>query len=161
MDATALAQSSLAIQFHVACAVLALLIGTLMLFWKKGTALHKGLGRLWIGLMLGVSLSSFFINEIRLLGPYSPIHVLSLFTLLGLWSGWRAIRAGDVRSHRMSMTAVFSGGLIGAGLFTLIPGRIMYRTVFADGGATALLLAVTIAAALIALHYQRRQRLAQ
>jgi uncharacterized membrane protein len=160
MDATALAQSSLFIQIHVACAILALVVGTLMLFWKKGTRLHKGLGRLWIGLMLGVSLTSFFITEIRLLGPYSPIHVLSLFTLVGLWSGWRAIRAGDVRTHRITMISVYGGGLIGAGIFTLIPGRIMHRVIFADGGATALLVAAVAAGALVALHYQRRQRLA-
>lgn len=160
MDATALAQSSLFIQLHVACAIVALVVGTLMLFWKKGTRLHKGLGRLWIGLMLGVSLTSFFITEIRLLGPYSPIHVLSLFTLVGLWSGWRAIRAGDVRTHRITMISVYAGGLIGAGIFTLIPGRIMHRVIFSDGGATALLVTVIAAGALVALHYQRRQRLA-
>lgn len=160
MDATALAQASLAIQFHVACAALALVIGTLMLFWKKGTRLHKALGRIWIGLMLVVSLSSFFISEIRLLGPYSPIHVLSLLTLFGLWGGWRAIRAGDVRAHRVTMIMVYGGGLIGAGLFTLVPGRIMHRTLFADGGATALLAGVFVAALLVALYYQRQRRLA-
>ena len=157
MDATALTHATLAIQLHAACAVLALTIGTLMLFWRKGTSLHKALGRLWIGLMLGVSLSSFFISEIRLLGPYSPIHILSLLTLFGLWGGWQAIRAGDVRTHRMTMISVYGGGLIGAGVFTFLPGRIMNQVVFADGGATAFLAALGVAAILVALYYQRRR----
>lgn len=160
MDATALTQSTLAIQLHVLCAGLALIVGTLMLFWKKGTPLHKALGRSWIGLMLIVALSSFFINELRLFGPYSPIHLLSMFTLFGLWGGWHAIRAGDVKSHRISMISVYGGGLIGAGLFTLVPGRIMYEVMFADGGAAALVLAFALAAILVALYYQRRRRLA-
>ncbi len=157
MDATALTHAPLPIQLHVACAVLALVIGTAMLFWRKGTPLHKALGRIWIGLMLGVSLSSFLISEIRLLGPYSPIHILSLFTLFGLWGGWQAIRAGDVKTHRTTMISVYGGGLIGAGLFTFLPGRIMHQVVFADGGATALLAALVIAAILVALYYQRRR----
>lgn len=157
MDATALTHASFTIQLHVACAVLALLIGTLMLFWRKGTSLHKALGRIWIALMIGVSLSSFLISEIRLLGPYGPIHILSLFTLFGLWGGWQAIRAGDVRTHRTTMISVYGGGLIGAGLFTFLPGRIMHQVVFADGGATALLAGLGIAAILVALYYQRRR----
>lgn len=157
MDATALTNASFPIQVHATSAILALLIGTLMLFWRKGTPLHKALGRVWIALMLGVSLSSFLISEIRLLGPYSPIHILSLFTLFGLWGGWHAIRAGDVRSHRLTMISVYGGGLIGAGLFTLLPGRIMHQVVFADGGATAFLLILGIAAILVALYYQRRR----
>lgn len=160
MDATALAQSALAIQIHVFFAVSALIVGTLMLFWKKGTPLHKAMGRSWIVMMLVVSITSFFIHEIRLLGPYSPIHLLSMVTLFGLWGGWHAIRAGDVRGHRISMISVYGGGLIGAGLFTLLPGRIMYEVMFADGGAAALVLAFVVAAILVALYYQRRRRLA-
>lgn len=157
MDATALTNASLPIQVHTVSAMFALLIGTLMLLWRKGTPLHKALGRLWIALMLGVSLSSFLISEIRLLGPYSPIHILSLFTLFGLWGGWHAIRAGDVRSHRLTMVSVYGGGLIGAGLFTLLPGRIMHQVIFADGGVTAFLAALGVAATLVALYYQRRR----
>lgn len=160
MDASALTQSTLAIQLHVFCAVLALIVGTLMLFWKKGTPLHKALGRSWIGLMLVVALSSFFINEARVFGPYSPIHLLSMVTLVGLWGGWHAIRAGDVRGHKISMISVYGGGLIGAGLFTLLPGRIMYQVMFADGGAAALALGFVLAAILVVLYYQRRRRLA-
>ncbi|RDE09358.1 DUF2306 domain-containing protein [Pelagibacterium lacus] len=158
MDATALIEATVFIQIHAACAVLALIIGTLSLFWEKGTPLHKALGRIWIGLMLCVSASSFFISEIRVLGPYSPIHLLSLLTLFGLWGGWRAIRAGDVRTHRSTMIAVYGGGLIGAGLFTLLPGRIMHQVIFTDGGAMAVLFAILVAGTLVALHYQRRQR---
>lgn len=138
MDLALLINSSLAIQLHVACAILALLIDTTMLLGTKGTSLHKALGRLWIALMLGVSLSSFLIHEIRIIGPYSPIHILSLVSLLGLWGGWKSIRSGDVRGHKIAMISVYGFGLIGAGIFTLIPGRIVHQTLLADGGSRAL-----------------------
>lgn len=157
MDATALVQADIAIKLHVACAVLALVLGTAMLVMPKGTGAHKAMGRLWIGLMVGVSLSSFFISEIRIVGPYSPIHLLSLLTLLGLWGGWRAVRAGDIRAHRFAMISVYGGGLIGAGVFTLVPGRIMHSVVFADGGASALVALVASAALLVGVYYRRRR----
>ena len=34
--------------------------------------------------MLAVAISSLWIHEIRLLGPFSPIHFLSIFTLVML-----------------------------------------------------------------------------
>lgn len=145
-----------AIQLHVAAAVLALVLGTVVLLMEKGTPIHKAMGRTWIGLMLVVSLTSFFITEIRLLGPYSPIHVLSFLTLFGLYAGWRAARAGDIRDHRITMMAVYFAGLIGAGLFTLLPGRIMHAVVFADGGAAALVSALAVGAVLVAVRYRGR-----
>jgi uncharacterized membrane protein len=41
-----------------------------------------------------------------------------------------AIRRGDVRQHGKSMRGVYVGGLLIAGLFTLAPGRILYRVLF-------------------------------
>ena len=42
-------------------------------------------------LMAAVAVSSFWIHQIRLIGPWSPIHLLSIFTLvmlpLAVWRG--------------------------------------------------------------------------
>lgn len=145
MDATALTLASPMIQIHAYGAIAALVVGTIVLLLRKGTGLHKLLGRIWIGLMLIVSLSSFFINEGQMLGPFSWIHALSIATLFGLVSGYAAIRRGNVAAHRANMVIVYVSGLILAGAFTLLPGRRMHAVIFADGGQTAALSAAFIA----------------
>jgi uncharacterized membrane protein len=81
-------------------------------------------------LMATVAASSFWIHEVRLLGPWSPIHLLSIFTLIMLpIAVWRA-RRHRVADHRRIMAMTFVGALVIAGLFTLLPGRIMHAVVF-------------------------------
>jgi len=80
--------------------------------------------------MAVVAASSFWIHEIRLLGPWSPIHLLSIFTLIVLpIAVWRA-RRHRVADHRRIMILIFVGALVIAGLFTFLPGRIMHAVVF-------------------------------
>ena len=56
--------------------------------------------------------------------------MLSIFTLVTLPLGvWMAHRHRVV-DHRRIMIFIFSGALVIAGLFTLIPGRIMHAVVF-------------------------------
>jgi len=65
-----------------------------------------------------------------LLGPWSPIHLLSIFTLIVLpLTVWRA-RQHDVSGHRRVMILIFAGALVVAGLFTFVPGRVMHAVVF-------------------------------
>ena len=145
MDATALAAAMPAIQIHAGAAIAAFILGTLVLLLKKGTRLHRAMGRIWVVLMAIVALSSFLITEIRMFGPYSLIHLLSVVTLVGLVQAVRAIRRGDVRAHRANMVGLYCGALILAGAFTLAPGRRMHAIVFADGGWTALWVALGLA----------------
>lgn len=159
MDATPLLSSSFAIVLHALTAMVAALLGTLILFLRKGTRWHKVLGRVWVGAMLVVAISSFFISEARMFGPYSLIHVLSVFTLVSLVSGVVAIRRGNVIGHRMTMISLYVLALLLTGAFTLLPGRRMHVVIFADGGQTAAILAtvgvVVLGAALVA---RRRSR---
>ena len=80
--------------------------------------------------MFVVAVSSFFIHEIRLWGPFSPIHLLSVFTLIMLPLAVLRARRHDVAKHRRAMTGLFIGALVVAGAFTLLPGRIMHAVVF-------------------------------
>jgi uncharacterized membrane protein len=74
--------------------------------------------------------SSFFIHTIRMWGPWSPIHLLSLFTLIMLPLGvWHA-RRHQVARHRRAMAGLFAGALVIAGVFTFLPGRIMHEVIF-------------------------------
>jgi uncharacterized membrane protein len=130
-----LLQASPVIQIHAAAAILALVIGALVLFRRKGDTPHKRLGKVWVGLMAVVALSSFFIWEIRLVGLFSPIHVLSVFTLFLLYRGVSYARRKQIKLHRRTMQATYVLGLVITGLFTFLPGRLMNRVVFGPEGA--------------------------
>lgn len=125
-----LIHTSTAIQIHVAAACGAVLIGICQLVLPKGTALHLRMGQFWILLMVVTALSSFFIHTIRMVGVWSPIHLLSIFTLFMLWVGIRASRQGRKRDHAITMSSLFVFALIGAGAFTLLPGRLMHVVLF-------------------------------
>jgi uncharacterized membrane protein len=118
------------IQLHAFAALGAFALGAVQLAAPKGTLPHRLFGWVWATLMLAVVVSSFFIHTIRLWGPWSPIHLLSLFTLIMLpLAVWRA-RRHQVERHRRAMTTLFAGALVIAGAFTLLPGRIMHDVVF-------------------------------
>jgi uncharacterized membrane protein len=119
-----------AIPVHAMAAMAAFVLGVVQLAAPKGTLTHRTVGWIWVLLMLAVAGSSFWIHQIRLWGPWSPIHLLSIFTLimvpLAVWNAHRH----RVKDHRRIMIGVFSGALVVAGLFTLLPGRIMHTVVF-------------------------------
>lgn len=91
---------------------------------------HRLLGWSWVGLMTLVAVTSFFFTEIRVLGPFSPIHLLSVLTLASLVVSIRAARAGQLQRHRQSMRMLYGLALILTGAFTLLPGRIMHQVLF-------------------------------
>jgi uncharacterized membrane protein len=127
MDLTPLTHAPLPIRVHAFAALGAFVLGAVQLARVKGTTQHRALGYTWALLMLSVAVSSFWVHEIRSWGRWSPIHLLSVFTLvmlpLGIWQAHRHC----VRRHRQAMIGLFCGALLIAGLFTLLPGRIMHK----------------------------------
>ena len=118
------------IPLHALAAMVAIILGGIQLAMKKGGALHRLLGRLWVGLMAVVAGSSFFIHEIKFWGLYSPIHVLSLWTLFSLGLAIYFVRVGKIKRHQQVMIALYGFALILTGFFTLLPGRVMHQVVF-------------------------------
>jgi len=105
-------------------------LGLVQFAAPKGTLPHRTIGWIWVLLMASVAISSFWIHTIRLVGPFSPIHLLSIFTLTMLpLAVWRAHRHRVV-DHMRIMITTFIGALVIAGLFTLVPGRVMHTVVF-------------------------------
>jgi uncharacterized membrane protein len=130
MSLAPLLNAAPAIPFHALAAMSAFMLGVVQFSAPKGTLPHRTIGWIWVGLMMSVAASSFWIHQIRLIGPWSPIHLLSIFTLLAVPLGvWRAHRH-EITDHRRIMILIFSGALVIAGLFTLLPGRIMHTVVF-------------------------------
>jgi uncharacterized membrane protein len=130
MSLAPLLEASGTIPLHAFAAMAAFALGIVQFAAPKGTLPHRTVGWIWVGLMAVVAASSFWIHEIRLLGPWSPIHLLSIFTLIVLpIAVWRA-RRHRVADHRRIMIMIFVGALVIAGLFTFLPGRIMHAVVF-------------------------------
>lgn len=107
---------------HAAAALAALGLGGWLLMGRKGSASHRVAGRLWAALMAVTALSTWWI---RTDGRFSVIHLLSVFTLAMLVLAVRAARTGNVRRHRRIMGNLYAGALVVAGLFTLLPSRLL------------------------------------
>ena len=105
-------------------------LGIVQFAAPKGTLPHRTLGWIWVVVMLVVSISSFWIHDIRTWGPWSPIHLLSILTLIMLPLAVWFARRHRVRGHRWTMIGIFAGALVIAGLFTFVPGRIMHAVLF-------------------------------
>jgi uncharacterized membrane protein len=130
MSLAPLLDAAPAIPVHAFAAMTAFALGVVQLAAPKGTLPHRTLGWIWVLLMLSVAISSFWIHQIRLVGPWSPIHLLSIFVLITVpLAVWKA-HQHRVADHRRIMISVFSGALVIAGLLALLPGRIMHAVVF-------------------------------
>lgn len=115
---------------HAFTAMAAFGLGLVQLALPKGSPRHRAMGWTWVILMALVAGSSLLIHRICLLGSWSPIHLLSLFTLAVLPLAVLHARRHRVSEHRRTMVLLFFGALVVAGAFTLLPGRIMHDVVF-------------------------------
>ena len=112
---------------HLVAALVALLVGAIVLARRKGTLSHKRLGWIWVGLMAVVATSSLFIRGGGLpnVAGFSPIHLITLFVAVMLPRAVILARRGDIVGHRRAMKGMFYGGGVIAGVFTLLPGRFL------------------------------------
>jgi len=118
MNLAPLLDASLAIRIHVAAVIPAALIGPYMFWARKGTPLHRLMGRLWLGLMVIVAASSFFIHAINLFMGFSPIHLISVGVLVGCLLAYRSARRHQLAAHKRQVLGLYFGGILGAGAFT-------------------------------------------
>ncbi|MEI2299909.1 DUF2306 domain-containing protein [Ensifer sp. MJa1] len=154
MTPAPLLNASFAVQLHVATVLPAAILGAFLLARPKGTSLHRLLGKIWLALMVVTASSTFFIHSINLVGGFSPIHLLSAYVLFGSWQAFAAARRRDTAAHRGHVAGMYLGGIVVAGLFTLLPGRLMHTSLFSEvslwqAAVTVTLLAVLLIAATI------------
>ena len=144
MSLAPLLDAAPAIPLHAFAAMAAFALGIVQFAAPKGTLPHRTLGWIWVALMAVVAISPFWIHQIRLVGPWSPIHLLSIFTPIMLVLGVWYARRHKVRGHKITMISIFAGALLVAGLFTFVPGRIMHAVFSAlkASGKIAVLAAV-------------------
>lgn len=125
------------IQLHAFAAMAAFVLGLVQFAAPKGTLPHRAVGWSWVVLMAAVALSSFWIHTIRSFGDFSLIHLLSILVIVTLPLAVIHARRHEVAAHRRGMVMLFLAALVVAGLFTLLPGRIMHQAVFGPAEAAA------------------------
>lgn len=130
IDAAQLINSVAAVKVHVTAAAVSFGIGLFLLAGAKGRTLHKVLGYTWVAAMLSTAVSSFFLTGLNG-GNFSPIHGLSAWVVIGMPFAIAAARRRDIKKHSKEMTGMFTGGMLVAGLFSFLPGRMMWSIFFA------------------------------
>lgn len=130
MTLAPLLSAPVVIQVHAVAALAAFVLGLSQFLLPKGDPRHRIVGWAWVLLMAAVSVTAFFIYELRIWGRWSPIHILAVVTLVSLAAAVHAARRGAVDRHRKIMLSLFALALVVTGLFTLMPGRLMHAVVF-------------------------------
>jgi uncharacterized membrane protein len=119
--------------FHLGTIIPAFLIGTYLLINRKGTSWHKLLGKIYMGLMLVTAMITLFMSAKvgpTLLGHFGFIHIFSLSVFYTVPAAFVAVRNGNIKSHRGNMLGLYIGGLLIAGSFAFMPGRLLYGWLF-------------------------------
>jgi uncharacterized membrane protein len=109
---------------HLAPALLALALTPALLWRRRGDARHRLLGKVWVATMALTAGSSLLVQEIHP-GHYSPIHLLSLFTLANLPVVVISAKRGNLVRHRRTLRGIIIGGLVIAGGFTFAFHRLL------------------------------------
>jgi uncharacterized membrane protein len=116
----------LAVQIHLLSVLVAVPAALLQLALSKGGSRHRVIGYIWAAAMLIAAVSSFWISSMPMLGPFGPIHILSVITLIGVPQAVMAARRGSIRAHKLAVFQLVGFALLGAGAFAIFsPGRIL------------------------------------
>ncbi len=118
---------------HLFTVLPAFILGTISLILKKGTSIHRAIGKIYMVLMLFTALVSLFMPAAvgpTFLDHFGWIHLFSVLTLYTVPTAYTAIRKGNVKAHKRKMILLYFGALIIAGAFTLMPGRYLHNVLF-------------------------------
>ncbi|MDD1779876.1 DUF2306 domain-containing protein [Enterovibrio sp. ZSDZ35] len=119
------------VEIHLIAAIWLLIAGTMQLIMRKGTQLHKVLGRSWMLAMVIVAFSSFGLpGFVDWFMGYGPIHLLSLWVLFCVYQSVRAIKRGNINKHRAYATGAFYGAVGAAIAAVLVPNRLLNSLIF-------------------------------
>jgi len=118
---------------HLATVVPAFFLGGFQFLSRKGTRLHRLLGRIYMLFMLATALIT--LSMPAKVGPqflhhFGFIHIFSLLALLNVPLAYIAARLGYIRAHRFAMISLYVGGILIAGALAFSPGRMLHTWLF-------------------------------
>jgi len=126
-DLAPLFAQSWLVQFHVVTVAIALALGPVQFLLPKGSGLHRTLGWAWAAMMFATAIATFFIRDMRD-GQFSPIHIFSVMTFIGVPLALWLARV-KVMSHARAMIGLYIG-LVIAGVTAIAPGRVIWEMFF-------------------------------
>jgi uncharacterized membrane protein len=119
---------------HLATVLPAFAIGTYMMIARKGDRFHRMLGKTYMILMLTTAAISLFMPALvgpKLLNHFGFIHLFSVLALVSVPQAYFAARSHNIKAHKSAMIGLYVGGLIIAGGFAFMPGRLLHSWLFA------------------------------
>ncbi len=118
---------------HLATVLPAFAIGTYMMFARKGDRFHRFLGKGYMLLMLITAIITLFMPAAvgpKFLGHFGFIHLFSVLALVSVPRAYFAARSHNIKAHKSAMIGLYIGGLLIAGGFALMPGRLLHSLLF-------------------------------
>ena len=121
------------IAVHATAAIGAVVTGPVALWARKGAKqrpkLHRAFGYAWVTLMIITAVSAMFIRDFRPgmpnLDGFTPIHIFVPVTFAGLFGAFYYVAQGNIARHREIMQRLYWGACVLAGVFTLLPQRLI------------------------------------
>jgi len=118
---------------HLATILPAFLIATYLLINRKGSPLHKALGKTYMGLMLFTAMVTLFMPAqvgTAFFSHFGFIHIFSFSVFLTVPMAYFAARTGKLKLHIGNMIGLYMGGILIAGAFAFSPGRLLHTLMF-------------------------------
>jgi len=118
---------------HLTTVVPCVFLGAYVLLAKKGTSVHRFLGKIYMVLMLITAFITLFMPALvgpQFLDHFGWIHLFSFLTIYTVPTAYTAIRKGNVRAHKRKMVLLYIGAILIAGGFTFAPGRYLNELFF-------------------------------
>jgi uncharacterized membrane protein len=118
---------------HLATVLPAFLLGTYLMVSRKGSRSHRQLGKVYMVLMLFTAAVSLLLPAVvgpRFLGHFGFIHIFSLSVFFSVPYALYAARTHNRTAHMSSMIGLYVGGLLIAGGFAVLPGRMLHTILF-------------------------------
>ncbi|WP_404479292.1 DUF2306 domain-containing protein [Novosphingobium sp. BL-52-GroH] len=119
-----------AIWLHLATILLALGLTPVLLWRPRGTPGHRQLGYVWSAAMFLTAVDSLFVTTSNP-GHFSPIHILSIATIVLVPMLVVNARRHDLARHRRTVRGLIIGALLIAGFFTFPFDRLLGHWLFA------------------------------
>jgi len=106
------ANAPLIFRLHALLAPGAVVLTIDILSLRKGSPIYRTMGWTWVLMMGSAAVSSFWIHTIKWIGPFSPIHFLSLIVLYSLVRAIHDARAHRITSRNRRMQGLVWGALL-------------------------------------------------
>lgn len=118
-----------AIKVHLVAALLALVLGAVLMVVRKGRTFHRVAGWVWVCLVAVTAGATLFITSLNH-GKWSILHLFTGWVLLILPLAVMWAKRHNVARHRRAMMGLFYGGFAINLLVAFIPGRTMWMLFF-------------------------------